>query len=76
MKAIKDGYEGRRPNNKQPTDLTSEYLGDSVTAKLCSTIHDLLGPFDGRDPDTDGPIDLETSGAAIRKAQKVLEEVE
>ncbi|GAF96420.1 unnamed protein product [marine sediment metagenome] len=44
--------------------------------RLCLTVHDLLGPFDGRDPETDGPIDLETSGARIRKAQAVLAEVE
>jgi len=43
---------------------------------LCEALHDLLGPFDGRDPETDGPIDLETNGACIRKAQAVLAEVE
>ena len=47
-----------------------------VTAALCEIIHDLLGPFDGRDPGMNGPLDLETTGAAIRKAQAVLSEVE
>jgi len=44
--------------------------------KLCEALHDLLGQWDGRDPETDGPIDLETNGACVRKAQAVLAEVE
>jgi len=44
--------------------------------KLREALHDLLGQWDGRDPETDGPIDLETNGACVRKAQAVLAEVE
>jgi len=50
----------------------SEYGKD----KLREALHDLLGAYDGRDPGTDGPIDLETNGTVIRKAQVVLAEVE
>ena len=49
-----------------------EYVKD----KLCEALHGLLGPFDGRDPGIDGPIDLETNGIVIQKAQAVLAEVE
>lgn len=47
-----------------------------TTAKLCEALHDLLGAYDGRDPETDGLVDLETNGTVIRKAQAVLAEVE
>jgi len=43
---------------------------------LCEALHDLLGQWDGRDPETDGPVDIEITGVAIRKAQAVLSEVE
>ncbi len=49
---------------------------DGPVSKLRGALHSLLGAFDGRDPETDGPIDLVTNGAAIRKAQAVLAEVE
>ena len=49
---------------------------DQRTAKLCEALHDLLGSFDGRDPETDGLMDLLTTGKCVRKAQAVLAEVE
>ena len=48
----------------------------TVNIKLREALHDLLGHLHECDPDVDGPINLEISGAAIRKAQAVLAEVE
>ena len=41
-------------------------------AKLREALHDLLGPYDGRDPETNERISLETTGVAVRAAQAVL----
>ena len=49
----------------------------TANMKLCEALHGLLGQWDKRDdPVTEGLVDLEASGAAIRKALAVLAEVE
>jgi len=63
------------------TMLTQELINGllderQAITRLREALHGLLGQWDGRDPETDGPVDIETSGMAIRKAQAVLSEVE
>ena len=57
-------------------DIGGPMKTEDTIAKLREALHDLLGPYDGRDPGTDGRIDLETNGARIRQAQAVLAVVE
>ena len=51
-------------------------IKDGPVSKLRGALHGLLGAFDGRDPNTDERISLETTGVCIRQAQAVLAEVE
>jgi len=66
----------RLTNELKVERLIFEATAEHMIDRLCDVLHDLLGPWDGRDPETDGPIALETDGASIRKAQAVLAEVE
>lgn len=70
--------------DRQEYRLTADKFGNAVAiptkdgpvSKLRGALHGLLGAFDGRDPNTDKRISLETTGARIRQAQAVLAEVE
>ncbi|MCK4792035.1 MAG: hypothetical protein KAV87_50360 [Desulfobacteraceae bacterium] len=57
-------------------DTVAVPMENGPVAKLRGAMHGLLSAFDGRDPETDGRISLETTGVAVRAAQAALAEVE
>ncbi len=84
MSKAKTTYFVDRQGHRQEYELITNEFGETIAipmkdgpvAKLRGALHGLLGAFDGRDPNTDKRISLETTGARIRQAQAVLEEVE
>lgn len=74
-RVVREAYKEGAEDEKASWE-NEDWRNRDVIDRLCGNIHDLLGPFDGRDPGTNEPVDFVMSGAQIRRAQAVLAEVE